>query len=276
MRVLLVDDEPDVRELSRIALEESGFEVEEADNTRTALEKLATQQYDVLITDLHLPSAGDGLTLVSATRHLNPNAITLILSGFPEMNRAAAALLEQADGVLVKPLRVRNLVDIIDGARKKHTSSPISLPMKVAVYALLEQESPSTIADWLCRVAEEPLVFSVSLAKDLRSAHLPQLFRELVARLRTPRALGTRAGVSSSAIAHGQLRRQQGYTASMMVEESRMLQVSIFQTLQNNLERVNFSKVLESVMVIADEVDSQLAQAMTGYVTESKADAQPA
>jgi hypothetical protein len=54
-----------------------------------------------------------------------------------------------------------------------------------------------------------------------------------------------------------------------------MLQVSIFQTLQNNLFRVRFDTVLESVMAIADEVDSQLAQAMTAYVSESNADALP-
>ena len=58
----------------------------------------------------------------------------------------------------------------------------------------------------------------------------------------------------------------------MMVEESRMLQVSIFQTLQNNLSRVDFSSLLVSVMAIADEVDSQLAQAMTSYSMESQVD----
>jgi hypothetical protein len=62
---------------------------------------------------------------------------------------------------------------------------------------------------------------------------------------------------------HGLLRREQGYTAAMMVEESRMLQVSIFEGLQRNLQSVNFSSLLSEVMVIADEVDSQLAQAMT-------------
>ena len=61
----------------------------------------------------------------------------------------------------------------------------------------------------------------------------------------------------------------------MMVEESRMFQVSIFQPLQNNLYRVNFSLVLMAVMAIADEVDSQLAQAMTAYVAESKTDNLP-
>jgi hypothetical protein len=61
----------------------------------------------------------------------------------------------------------------------------------------------------------------------------------------------------------------------MMVEESRMLQVSIFQTLQNNLRRINFSQVLVGVMAIADEVDSQLSQAMSHYVLESNLDDQP-
>jgi hypothetical protein len=62
----------------------------------------------------------------------------------------------------------------------------------------------------------------------------------------------------------------------MMVEESRMLQVSIFQTLQDNLFRVDFSLLLVGVMTIADEVDSQLAQAMTSYISESKVDLLPA
>ena len=46
--------------------------------------------------------------------------------------------------------------------------------------------------------------------------------------------------------------------------------MSIFQTLQNNLYRVNFSLILVGVMEIADEVDSQLAQAMASYVAESQ------
>jgi hypothetical protein len=52
----------------------------------------------------------------------------------------------------------------------------------------------------------------------------------------------------------------------MMVEESRILQVSIFGTLQNNLSSVDFSQVLLDVMTIADEVDSQLKQAMLSFV----------
>jgi hypothetical protein len=55
------------------------------------------------------------------------------------------------------------------------------------------------------------------------------------------------------------------------VEESRILQVTIFNTLQNNFGSVDFSTVLLDVMIIADEVDSQLKQAMLGFVETAAA-----
>jgi hypothetical protein len=54
-----------------------------------------------------------------------------------------------------------------------------------------------------------------------------------------------------------------------------MLQVSIFQTLQDNLSKIDFSVLLVGVMAIADEVDSQLAQQMASYIAESTADSEP-
>jgi hypothetical protein len=62
----------------------------------------------------------------------------------------------------------------------------------------------------------------------------------------------------------------------MVIEESRMLQVSIFETLQKNLASIDFSILLNAVMTIADEVDSQLSQAMDSYMEESLLQATPA
>jgi hypothetical protein len=109
-----------------------------------------------------------------------------------------------------------------------------------------------------------------------RTCHLPQLFRELVHRLSSFKAIGSTELISSGATEHGLSRRKQGYTAAMLVEESRMLQVSIFHTLQKNLANIDFSILLTDVMTIADEIDSQLSQAMTSYVIESERDARAA
>jgi hypothetical protein len=107
------------------------------------------------------------------------------------------------------------------------------------------------------------LLVSIPLEESLRTSHLPDLFRDLVNRLRNP--LPGRALLSPGAAAHGLLRRRQGYTAAMLIEEARMLEVSIFHALDTNAHRIDFNVLLPDVMVIADEVDSQLAQAMASY-----------
>jgi hypothetical protein len=143
------------------------------------------------------------------------------------------------------------------------------------VASILEQETQSTITAWLCRVNAEPDIITVRLNDEERSFHLRSLFRDLVSRLRNPLPLGTRALISDAADDHGCLRRVQGYTPAMLVEESRMLQVSIFQTLQDHLSKESMSTVLGDIMAIADEVDSQLAQAMSSYMFEATRDDEP-
>jgi len=271
-RLLLVDDDDDLRETLCLILEHGGFEVLSAGNVNDALKLIGQNVFDVLVSDLHMPNDGDGLTVVSAMRHSNPKAVTIIFSAHPEMKAAAAAILAQTDEVFVKPQAVVNLVEMI---RAKMKAGPGPVKVVSTVATILEDDAAVTIKDWLLRVDADKHIVWVKLDDTKRTAHLPQLFRDLVYRLRNPLELGSHALVSTAAAEHGLLRREQGYTAAMMVEESRMLQVSIFQTLQNNLHRVNFSLVLIGVMAIADEVDSQLAQAMTAYIGESKVDSLP-
>ena len=71
---------------------------------------------------------------------------------------------------------------------------------------------------------------------------------------------------SAAAVAHGKLRYLQGYTPAMLVHESRILQVTLFGTLQSNLSSLDFSLLLPDVMTIADEVDAQLTQSMDSYM----------
>jgi DNA-binding response OmpR family regulator len=271
-KLLLVDDDDGLRETLKAILEQGGFAVDTASDVNSALKWIGSKSFDVLLSDLHMPLAGDGLTVVSAMRNANPKAVTIILSAFPEMGKAAAALLAQADDILVKPTAISGLNNLI---RQRLLTGTRSAQVIDSVATILEEKAQVTIADWLVLVGADEKVLSVSMDDGARSAHLPQLFRDLVWRLRNPLPLGSRALVSTAAAEHGLLRREQGYTAAMMVEESRILQVSIFQTLQNNLNRVNFSLLLVGVMAIADEVDSQLAQAMTSYVTQSNVDSLP-
>jgi CheY-like chemotaxis protein len=217
-----------------------------------------------------MPGAGDGLTVVSAMRHANPKAVTMLLSAFPEMGAAAHAIMLQADEILVKPMDVAVLVDTI---KKRLASGPSRLRVVESVATILERSAGSTIEDWFERVKLDESLMAVPLSRELRCFHLIPVFRDLVARLRSFKPLGTKEPMSASAAEHGLTRRKQGYTAAMMVEESRVLQVSIFDTLQKNLASIDFSVLLIGVMTIADEVDSQLSQAMKSYIAESVEDA---
>ena len=70
---------------------------------------------------------------------------------------------------------------------------------------------------------------SVPMTHDLRCCHLPQLFRELADRLRASEPIGTKGLVSAAAALHGLNRRKSGYSAAMLVEESRILQITDIQ-----------------------------------------------
>jgi DNA-binding response OmpR family regulator len=267
-RVLVVDDNDQVRTTLQAVLKASGFGVTAASGVAEALGLINQETFDVLLCDLHMPGAGDGFTVVSAMRHTNPEAVTLVFTGYPALKEAMNAILLQADEILVKPLAPATLVDLIREKLRKRAERPTRTTETVA--QILHRESLKTISDWLERVEREPELTAVPLSPEQRTGHLSHLLQELTYRLRVPRKLGTKQ-VSDAAVEHGKSRFQQGYSVPMIIEESRILQVSIFQTLQNNLGTVDFSLVLGDVMTIADEVDSQLKQAIVSFTKHAVA-----
>jgi DNA-binding response OmpR family regulator len=262
-KVLIVDDDESVLMMLREGLQRDGFEVVTASNVRDALRNIAAEKFDVLLSDLHLPLAGDGFTLVSAMRHTHPEALTVVLSGYPALEEAMAAILSQADEIFTKPVRIGPLKELI--RHRLMNPQAIKRPKSESIASILERESEATIQNWLDAVERDAELTCIPLGRPERTGHLPRLVHDLVVRLRLDSGLP--APVSTAARDHGKMRLEQGYTPTMVVEESRILQVSIFSTLQRNLTGVDFSRLLLDVVTIADEVDSQLKQAMMSYVT---------
>ena len=261
-RILLVDDNDNIRAVFQEGLERRGFEVIPASSVNAALNLISTEKFDVLLSDLHMPNAGDGLTVVSAMRHAHPNAITLVQSGYPAMEVATADILLQVDEIIAKPIGLAQIAEIIS---KKLSNPKARMPLnKERVSTILQSAMDSTIQNWMSRVEGNEELTAIKLSSQDRTGHLPLLLGDLVRRLHL--APTTQALISKAAREHGILRRKQGYTIAMVVEESRMLQVTIFETLQNNLGKVDFSTVLLDVMAIADEVDSQLKQTVLGFM----------
>ena len=263
-KILLVDDNDAVLRMLQKSLGNRDFEVVTATNVTEALIQIVAQPFDVLITDLHMPGPGDGFAVVTAMRHSQPGALTLVVSGFPDVQEAMAAILLQADEVIVKPFLVKELAELI--RKKTEDPRPARKPSKETVATILESDAPITIERWLSRVNQTEELTALPLSDQERTFHLPEIMNNIAERLRKTRVIEAIASPSPAAVAHGQLRYRQGYTAPLMVQESRILQVCIFETIQRNLGNVDFSVLLADIMLIADEVDSQLTQSVDAFL----------
>lgn len=264
-KVLLVDDDEAERFLTRRSLEKHDCDVVSASNVTDALRQIAAQHFDVLLTDLHMPDPGDGFALVTAMRHTQPQALILVASDFPDLQSAMNAILLQADEVLVKPFDANQLAGFMEKRNVK--SKSFSKQPKETVAAILDREAALLIQRWLERVEQVRELAALPLAEKQRTAHLPEMIKNITARLRSVREIEVIDIVSPTAVAHGQSRYRQGYSAPLIVQESRILQVSIFEAIERNLATVDFSFVLPDIMIIADEVDSQLKQTIDSFLT---------
>jgi len=256
-RVLLVDDDEAVRAMMSATLERKGFEVIPACNVTEALKLITTESFDVLITDLHMPNPSDGFAVVTAMRHAQPDALTLLVSGYPDVKSAMDAILLQADDIIVKPFEAGKLAEMVQ--EKLLTRKPSTRMQKERVAAILQRCTSGIVEDWLGRVRKNKELNQVSLSDKERTGYLPKLIEDP--------GEESDALCSAAAVAHGKMRKLQGYTPGMLVHDSRILQVTLFGTLQNNLSALDFSLLLPDVMTIADEVDSQLTQAMDSYMS---------
>jgi hypothetical protein len=132
------------------------------------------------------------------------------------------------------------------------------------VASVLQRESTATIERWLERVDKMPSLTAIPLDYKERTGHLPQLLNALILRLELEQ--GADRLHSPAAHAHGKIRFDQGYSVPMLVEESRLLQVSIFETLRIHQKTLDPQTMMQDVVTIADECDAQLKDTVETFM----------
>ena len=292
-RLLLVDDDDSSLSGLSAILEAHEFEVTTASNVTEALKHIVSASFDVLLSDLHMPGAGDGLIVAGAMRHAHPRAITLILSANPDMAKATAAVLRQVDEIILKPVRAGPIVEIIrrrlaqdEGLARPapvpdespaqgqaeplapNGEEPLTHPIVEVVATVLERERASITRAWLAKMNEAGSLAAVPISPEDQVEHLPEALNEIVYRLRYPQSLGLMTLFSMASLQHGARRRRQGFRSPVLVEEARALQVALFQAIQSNLDRMDLGQLPATLMAIADEVNAQLLQSLSGYENE--------
>lgn len=132
--LLLVDDDPFILEGIGDDLENNGYQVTRATSGEMAVNLLESMDFDMVITDLVMESAG-GIQVLQTTKRVNPATQVIILTGYGDIESAIAALRNNADDYLLKPcesqemiFRVKNCLEKLELARKVSLYQKI-LPM---------------------------------------------------------------------------------------------------------------------------------------------------
>jgi hypothetical protein len=101
----------------------------------------------------------------------------------------------------------------------------------------------------LAKVKKLKELSHVSLSDEERTGYLQKLIEDLIMRLKAPNitAEESESVCSAAAVAHGKMRKSQGHTPAMLVQDSRILQVTLFGMLQKNLGALDFSLLLPDV-----------------------------
>jgi two-component system, OmpR family, KDP operon response regulator KdpE len=130
-RILVVDDEPQIRRVMRMALTGEGYEVEDARNGEEALEKLRVHRYDLMLLDWNMPGMG-GMETCRQVRPTSDMAIIMLTIRNAEEDKVQA-LDAGADDFITKPFGMPELLARIRAALRRMPASPDAGPQRIAL-----------------------------------------------------------------------------------------------------------------------------------------------
>jgi ActR/RegA family two-component response regulator len=259
-RLLLVDDEEVIRITLTAILSKYGFDVSAAASVPEALQKITSETFDILLSDLNIGNPGDGLTVVSAMRRTQPEAVTMILTGYPAFETALEAIRQQVDDYIVKPADVPALVRTIeDKLATPPRQRQLPPPKRVA---MLLQEHLKRIEDlWLSAVQKDAALSRLALKEEERLNYLKGILEQVIRAAQSYSGEETARHKLSSG-GYDRRRDLDGYTPSMMLAEFCLLRRVVAQIVQENLLAVNLSYLVPDLARVNESLDEQAGAAL--------------
>jgi len=260
-KLLFVDDEDSIRITLPAILTQEGFDVTTAATVAEAISIINRQSFDILLSDLNIGEPGDGFTVVSAMRRIQPKARTFILTGYPDFSSALEAIRRQVDDYLTKPADIPTLVRTLKS--KLQREAPQAPGLKKSAVVLSENEG-EIIDLWYREVQSDPEFQEIPMSRKERIDHLPGLLKDLVRRLEKGDTGADPASARSASI-HGRKRREQGYSATQIVQESRLFYRVIANRLQQNLLDLDISTVIPDLIRISEVLNEMLQESIREF-----------
>jgi ActR/RegA family two-component response regulator len=262
-KVLFVDDDLSIRETLPIILAAEGFNVTTVASVPAALAKIGEEPFDILLADLNIGEPGDGFTVVSAMRRLQPDARTYILTGYPDFASALEAIRRQVDDYLIKPTDVPTLLKTLrSNAERPRTTEFFSKRASM----IIRENVGSIIEKWEQETGRSPQFRGFRVSRKELIDHLPALLNQLADLLdHHPRSEKTHL---DSAAEHGRARRRQGSSVTMIVAESRILYRVIADCVQHHLLEMDISRLVPDLISISDNLNQMLSESLRAFLSE--------
>ena len=132
-RILIVDDDESIRKVIATILEEEGYNVESVETAKKGIEKSESSFYNLALIDIHLPDM-EGIELLAKMHETKPRMRKIIITGYPTLENAVAAVNKGADAYILKPFDVEKILATIRDQLQKQNEDRRYSQQKVAEF----------------------------------------------------------------------------------------------------------------------------------------------
>lgn len=254
-RLLFVDDEPSIRMTLPPVLQKAGFDVRIAESVSDALFEINSRQFDVLITDLNIGEEGDGFLVTSAMRHVQPECVTFILTGYPAFETALQAIHNHVDDYLVKPVDISSLTKTL-GEKLQNRGSRTAFGAK-RLSALLKVEA-SDIA------ARAALASSQNGNRRTSELELTRLLNNVVEQLELDQDAPD-AELLRSAQEYGKKQAQAKYGPTALANQFRHLEQEVYRAVQTNMTGMDIHTLISDLRRFSAGLYTLLEGSLSAY-----------
>jgi DNA-binding NtrC family response regulator len=111
-RILVIDDDENIRKVVEAILKDQGYEVDTAESGKDAIQKTQKNHFDLMLVDIRLPDM-EGTELLTKVRDTTPKIRKIMVTGYPTLQNAVTAVNRGADAYVMKPFDVDKLLETI-------------------------------------------------------------------------------------------------------------------------------------------------------------------
>jgi ActR/RegA family two-component response regulator len=263
IRLLFVDDEPNIRLTLPAILETRGYKVTVTATVAEALAAIHTQKFDVLLSDLNISHPADGFTVVGAMRSVQPDCVTLILTGYPAFETALEAIRNHVDDYLTKPADIEYLFRVIhEKLQEPRPRTPLTTRRLFSIF----RDNLDPMLDYVLKgMKTTPDLAGLPLSDSERVHGVGPMLRAVVHAMEIGEH-HDRKELLRPAADHGRARRQQGYSAPMIVEDTRCIDLAVTRIIEENLLAIDISELIPDWNGLRGMLQGQLKASITAFL----------